>query len=414
MMILGCKVNDYEANAVREEMNKYFREVDFKQKADIYLIFTCCVTNTAEAKTRKFIRAARRNNPEAYIAAIGCLVQIDADNEVFKDVDLLIGSDHKDEIVSLILEGSKANKRSASPDNDFEYLYIEHYLSKSRAFLKIQDGCDQYCSYCIIPYARGHQRNGDHEELLKEARILAKENKEIVLTGIHTGRYNDGSYDLYHLLCDLCQIDGLKTIRLSSIEINEISDEIIELIRSSGKMAHHLHIPVQSCEDSVLRLMNRPYTIEEYKERIAYIRSRIPDISISTDLIVGFPQESPESFDLTCQNIQDISFSFIHCFPYSRKKGTAADKMSGHIDPQIKKERVNTILQIDKDLRRKYAESFIGKECEVLIEKNEDGCSYGYTRQYIYTKIRGSYPVGEIYKVLIDSVKEEVEGHVAE
>ena len=206
----------------------------------------------------------------------------------------------------------------------------------------------------------------------------------------------------------------MKTIRLSSIEINEISDEIIELIRSSGKMAHHLHIPVQSCEDSVLRLMNRPYTIEEYKERIAYIRSRIPDISISTDLIVGFPQESPESFDLTCQNIQDISFSFIHCFPYSRKKGTAADKMSGHIDPQIKKERVNTILQIDKDLRRKYAESFIGKECEVLIEKNEDGCSYGYTRQYIYTKIRGSYPVGEIYKVLIDSVKEEVEGHVAE
>ena len=195
MMVLGCKVNDYEATYVRENMNKYFSETDFKSKADIYLIFTCCVTNTAEAKTRKFIHAARRNNPDAYIAAIGCLSQIKSDSEVFEDVDLIIGSDSKDKIVDLILEGVKKNVVSKEISKDFEDLYIASYPTKSRSFLKIQDGCNQFCSYCIIPYSRGRERSGDHIKILQEARTLAKSNKEIVLTGIHTGRYNDGEYD---------------------------------------------------------------------------------------------------------------------------------------------------------------------------------------------------------------------------
>ncbi|MCR4854995.1 MAG: MiaB/RimO family radical SAM methylthiotransferase, partial [Erysipelotrichaceae bacterium] len=291
MMILGCKVNDYEATYVREKLDQHFTETDFKDKADLYLIFTCCVTNTAEAKTRKFIHDARRNNPEAYIVAIGCLSQISPEAEVFEDVDLLIGSQRKDEIVDLILDHAKGKLVEKEISSDFEHLYVESYPTRSRSFLKVQDGCNQFCSYCIIPYARGRERSGDHVKILEEAKILSRINKEIVLTGIHTGRYNDGEYDLYMLLNDMKDIEDLETIRLSSIEITEISDRIIELMASNEKFARHLHIPVQSCNDEILRSMSRPYTIEEFKNRVAYIRERIPDISISTDLIVGFPGE---------------------------------------------------------------------------------------------------------------------------
>ena len=413
MMVLGCKVNDYEATYVRENMDRHFKEVSFKEKADIYLIFTCCVTNTAEAKTRKFIHDARRNNPDAYIAAIGCLVQIKNKSEVFEDVDLLIGSDEKGRIVELILQGIKLNNVHETVGNDFEHLYIESYPTKSRSFLKIQDGCNQFCSYCIIPYARGRERSGDHLKLIEEAHILAKKNKELVLTGIHTGRYNDGEYDLYHLLKELCEIDELKTIRLSSIEITEINDDIIRLMAQNDKLAAHLHIPVQSCDNDILRLMNRPYTIEEYMDRIAYIRKMIPDISISTDLIVGFPEEDERRFMNTCKKLQEIGFSFIHVFPYSRKSGTAADRMSGHIDARIKKERVRKVMDLERPLTEEYRKRFTGKKVKVLIERNDDGYSYGYARQYFYVKVKGILETGEIYDVIINEVNDEVIGSVA-
>ena len=414
MMILGCKVNDYEATYVRENMNQYFEEVPFKQKADIYLIFTCCVTNTAEAKTRKFIHDARRNNPDAYIAAIGCLSQIKHDSEAFDDVDLTIGSDKKDQIVSLILAQDKNCHVKDQISSDFEHLYIESYPAKSRSFLKIQDGCNQFCAYCIIPYARGRERSGKHELLLKEAEILSKENKEIVLTGIHTGRYYDGEYDLYRLLCDLCRIDALETIRLSSIEITEISDRIIELMKNNTKIARHLHIPVQSCDNDILKAMNRPYTIEEYKERINYIRSQIPDISISTDLIVGFPKETEQRFENTLNQMKEIRFSFIHVFPYSRKTGTAADRMDGHVDPRIKKQRVRTVMDMEKDISLTFKKSFIGKKVRVLIERNDGNCSYGYSKEYIYVKIPGIYDAGKMLDVMIQEAKDEVIGYAAE
>ena len=394
-------------------MDRHFKEVSFKEKADIYLIFTCCVTNTAEAKTRKFIHDARRNNPDAYIAAIGCLVQIKNKSEVFEDVDLLIGSDEKGRIVELILQGLKLNNVHETVGNDFEHLYIESYPTKSRSFLKIQDGCNQFCSYCIIPYARGRERSGDHLKLIEEAHILAKKNKELVLTGIHTGRYNDGEYDLYHLLKELCEIDELKTIRLSSIEITEINDDIIRLMAQNDKLAAHLHIPVQSCDNDILRLMNRPYTIEEYMDRIAYIRKMIPDISISTDLIVGFPEEDERRFMNTCKKLQEIGFSFIHVFPYSRKSGTAADRMSGHIDARIKKERVRKVMDLERPLTEEYRKRFTGKKVKVLIERNDDGYSYGYARQYFYVKVKGILETGEIYDVIINEVNDEVIGSVA-
>ena len=414
MMVLGCKVNDYEATYVRENMNRHFTEVSFKDKADIYLIFTCCVTNMAEAKTRKFIHAARRNNPDSYIVAIGCLSQIKGDSEVFDDVDLIIGSDDKDRIVDLVLENVRVNNVHEKIDSSFEHLFIESYETKSRSFLKVQDGCNQFCSYCIIPYARGRERSGDHKILLKEAEVLAKKNKEIVLTGIHTGRYNDGEYDLYSLLNDLCQIRELETIRLSSIEITEISDQIIELMSENDKLAPHLHIPVQSLDDHILKAMNRPYSVEEYKSRISYIRSRIKDIAISTDLIVGFPGETDEYFENTLDNIKDIEYSFIHIFPYSRKSNTAADKMSDHIDPQVKKARLKTVETLQAEYTKKYHDRFLGKQVKVLVEKVQNGYSYGYSKEYIYTKINSALSVGDIYNVIIDGTSDEVIGHVAE
>ncbi|MBR2533385.1 MAG: tRNA (N(6)-L-threonylcarbamoyladenosine(37)-C(2))-methylthiotransferase MtaB [Erysipelotrichaceae bacterium] len=414
MMILGCKVNDYEATYVRENMNKHYEEVPFKQKADIYLIFTCCVTNTAEAKTRKFIHDARRNNPDAYIAAIGCLSQIKHDSEVFDDVDLVIGSDQKDKIVDLITAQDRNCHVSDQVSSDFEHLYIESYPAKSRSFLKIQDGCNQFCAYCIIPYARGRERSGNHELLLKEARILAKENKEIVLTGIHTGRYRDGEYDLYSLLCDLCRIEGLETIRLSSIEMTEINDGIIDLMKHNAKIARHLHIPVQSCDNDILKAMNRPYTVEEYKNRINYIRSQIPDISISTDLIVGFPNETEERFENTLNQLKEIRFSFIHVFPYSRKTKTAADRMEGHVDPKTKKQRVRTVMDLEKDISAEFKKRFIGKRVRVLIERHDENCSYGYSKEYIYTRVNGVYEAGTILDVIIEKSEDEVIGNVAE
>ncbi len=413
MMILGCKVNDYEATYVREKLDQHFTETDFKDKADLYLIFTCCVTNTAEAKTRKFIHDARRNNPEAYIVAIGCLSQISPEAEVFEDVDLLIGSQRKDEIVDLILDHAKGKLVEKEISSDFEHLYVESYPTRSRSFLKVQDGCNQFCSYCIIPYARGRERSGDHVKILEEAKILSRINKEIVLTGIHTGRYNDGEYDLYMLLNDMKDIVDLETIRLSSIEITEISDRIIELMASNEKFARHLHIPVQSCNDEILRSMSRPYTIEEFKNRVAYIRERIPDISISTDLIVGFPGEDEERFEDTLKNLKEIRFSFIHVFPYSRKRNTVADRMEGHIDPKIKKARVKAVMDLEKEISEGFRKTFVGKTVKVLIERTKDGFSYGYCRQYFYVKVNGELNIGDLYDVVIDSVNEEVYGHVA-
>lgn len=401
MMILGCKVNDYEATYIRENMNKYYKEVSFKEIADIYLIFTCCVTNTAEAKSRKFIHDARRKNENAFICVVGCLSQIKSNTEVFDDVDLIIGSDKKDQIVELINNSIKKNLVSENISNEFEDLFIESYPNKSRAFLKIQDGCNQFCSYCVIPYSRGRERSANHVNIIKQAKQLCKTRKEIVLTGIHTGRYNDGEYNLHKLLKDLTNIEELKTIRLSSIEITEISDEIIELMKSSNKIAHHLHIPVQSCSNTVLKNMHRPYTIEEFIERIAFIRKQIPDISISTDLIVGFPGESEECFNHVINKLKEIEFSFIHVFPYSRKTGTVADKMNNHIDPKIKKERVNRVINLEKDITKKFNSSFIGKNIDVLIEKNIDGYSYGYSKQYVYCKINGNYEIGDIINITL-------------
>ena len=404
IMTLGCKVNDYESAYVKNKLSEEYEMVDFKEKSDIYIIFSCCVTNTAEAKTRKFIHQARRRNPQAYIVVVGCLVQIKPELPDLKDVDLLIGSSHKDRIVDYIRSGLKANMVEDLKESSFEFLPLDKYPGKDRAFLKIEDGCNQFCSYCVIPYSRGRERSARHEDILSEAKKLAENYCEIVLTGIHTGRYNDNGYNLYNLLCDLVKIEKLKTIRLSSIEINEISDDILNLMVNNKKIARHLHIPVQALSDKVLKLMNRPYTIEEYKDRINYIRSLMSEISISADLIVGFPGEDEITYRNSLKELDDIKFSFLHIFPYSRKTGTRADKMDGHLDEAVKKERLKEIQKIEKQYTENYYRSFISKTVEVLVEKNEDNKSYGYSKEYVYIEVDGVYPCGEIINVKIESV----------
>ena len=414
MMILGCKVNDYEATVLKNKLlENGYKEVSFKEKADIYIIFTCCVTNTAESKTRKMVHRARNTNPDAYVVAVGCLVQIKGDSYDFDAADLIVGSKDKDKLFDLIDKNVKS--KIVSPlNNDFNNLTLESYPGKSRAFLKVQDGCNQFCAYCIIPYARGRETSGRHEDIIKQARILSKTSKELVLVGIHTGRYFDGEYHLYDLLKELCEIEELETIRLSSIEVSEINDDIIDLMATNNKLAHHLHIPIQSGSDEILKSMHRPYTIKEYKDRITYIRSKIEDISISTDLIVGFPGESEELFNETINNLKDIEFSFIHVFPYARKTGTVADKLEGHIDEKIKKERLYKVENMQEPLTIKFINKYKGHNLKMLVEKKDNDYVYGYTKQYFYLKAKGDGNVGDVVNVVVDKVSsDEVLGHVS-
>ena len=414
MMILGCKVNDYEATVLKNKLlENGYKEVSFKEKADIYIVFTCCVTNTAESKTRKMVHRARNTNPDAYVVAVGCLVQIKGDSYDFDAADLIVGSKDKDKLFDLIDKNVKS--KIVSPlNNDFNNLTLESYPGKSRAFLKVQDGCNQFCAYCIIPYARGRETSGRHEDIIKQARILSKSSKELVLVGIHTGRYFDGEYHLYDLLKELCEIEELETIRLSSIEVSEINDDIIDLMATNNKLAHHLHIPIQSGSDEILKSMHRPYTIKEYKDRITYIRSKIEDISISTDLIVGFPGESEELFNETINNLKDIEFSFIHVFPYARKTGTVADKIEGHIDEKIKKERLYKVENMQEPLTIKFINKYKGHNLKMLVEKKDNDYVYGYTKQYFYLKAKGDGNVGDVVNVVVDKVSSgEVLGHVS-
>ena len=405
---LGCKVNDYEATYIKQELNKSFKYTTSDTTADIYVVMSCCVTNTAEAKTRKVINKLKKQNPNAYICVVGCYPQTKPNAPIFDNVDLVIGNIHKNKVPDYIKESYKGKLIEENKDLSFESMPIKTYPNKSRAFLKIQDGCNQYCSYCAIPYARGNERSESHEKILKIANDLANNYCEIVLTGIHTGKYNDNDYKLYDLLKDLIEIENIKTIRLSSIEINELTDDIIDLISKNNKIAPHLHIPVQSLNDSILKKMNRPYTLKEYKNRIKFIRKKIKNVSISTDLIVGFPGETKTIFKSFFNELDDIKFSFIHTFPYSKKDGTVASTFTNQIDQHEKKDRVNKIIEYQKNITKSYNEKFIGKTLEVLVEENKDDYSFGYTKNYIYVKFKGYKRIGYISKVLIKEIKDNI------
>ena len=372
---LGCKVNIYESEFLVSLLKKNNdRIVDFSSFSDIYIINTCSVTNESDRKSRKAISQARKNNPNAIIIVMGCYSQLKAD-EI--EADIIIGNKDKSKIIELINEyqakKEKVKKIYDLKHTTFENMEIDKFINHTRAFVKIQDGCNAFCSYCIIPYTRGNIRSKNKEDVINEIKKLVDNGyQEIVLTGIHTGKYGiDLNTNLETLLKELVKIKGLYRLRLSSIEINEITEGIIKLIKENNIMAKHLHIPLQSGSDKILKLMNRHYDTKYFYEKIKKIREEIPDISITTDLIVGFPYETEECFAETIDLLKKIKFSHIHTFPYSKRDGTKASLMP-QIDGNIKKKRVKELLEISNYYESEFYKQSINKIYDGVSEVKED------------------------------------------
>lgn len=397
---LGCKVNTYEAQSISETLrNEGYQEVDFNETADIYIIFTCAVTNTASSKSRQKINQAIKQNKEAIITVVGCYVQIKPDelNEN-ENIDILIGSAFKSKLPVYIKQAIESQGKIVkiedvrNVDVEFENLGVSKFEHQVRAYLKIQDGCNQFCSFCIIPYARGKERSMDFDKVIEMAKALSLNHKEIVLSGIHTGRYgfkHKNLTDVMKAILDSCP--NLERLRISSIEVSEVTDELIELMKNDLRVARHLHIPLQSGCDELLKEMHRPYTKSYFKDRIDYIRKHIPEISISTDLIVGFPKESEEQFKETVEFLKDCELSFVHVFPFSSKSGTLAAEYKDDVDAKVKKERVKIINDLSKKLYYAYKAKFIGRSMHVLIERVYDGYAFGHSSEYIPVYVEGKH-----------------------
>lgn len=406
---LGCKVNIYESELVTNILkNNNYTVVDFEDKADIYIINTCSVTNESDKKSRKMINRAKKNNPAAIIIVMGCYSQVNAEDI---DVDIVLGNKDKSKIVEIIEEYIKTKQKKKIIYDltkvDFEKMEITNFDSHTRAFVKIQDGCNAFCSYCIIPYIRGRVRSKDPEDVIKEVTTLVEKGyKEIVLTGIHTGRYGtDINTTLEELLNKLVNIPNIYRIRLSSIEINEITPGIKELLKENKVMAKHLHIPLQSGSNKILKLMNRRYNKEEFLSMVDNLRD-IPDISLTTDLIVGFPNEGEEEFNETIDTLKKIGFTKIHTFPYSKRKGTPAAIMDNQVFPEEKKKRVHRILDLSNKYEHNFYESKIGKIYDGVVEIHSNGTTIVHTSNFIPVIINDIVEEGTIVNVKIEKVED--------
>lgn len=405
---LGCKVNIYESELVTNILkNNNYEIVDFEDKADIYIINTCSVTNESDKKSRKMINRAKKNNPSAIIVVMGCYSQVNADDI---DVDIVLGNKDKSKIVEIIEDYIETKEKKKIIYDlskvDFEKMEISSFDSHTRAFVKIQDGCNAFCSYCIIPYTRGRVRSKNKDDVIREVTKLVNEGyKEIVLTGIHTGRYGmDINSSLEELLNELVMIPNIYRIRLSSIEINEITPGIRNLLKNNKVMAKHLHIPLQSGSDKILKLMNRRYNTSEFLSMVDSLRD-IDDISLTTDLIVGFPKESDDDFNDTMNTLRKIGFTKIHTFPYSRRKGTVADKMDGHIDGTTKKRRVHEVLALSNEYENKFYNSKIGKVYDGVVEIHDNGLVVVHTSNFIPVIINDNVENNSIVNVMIEKVE---------
>ena len=383
---LGCKVNIYESEVVTDLLKKGGYEIVlFEDKADIYIINTCSVTNESDKKSRKMINRAKKNNSEAIIVVMGCYSQVSSDDI---EADIILGNKDKSKIVEILndfIRDRESKKIIYDLSSvEFEKMEISHFDNHTRAFVKIQDGCNAFCSYCIIPYTRGRVRSKNKEDVIEEVSRLVKDGyKEIVLTGIHTGRYGiDINSSLYELLCELVKIPNIYRIRLSSIEINEVTPEIIDLYKNNKIMARHLHVPLQSGSNKILKLMNRRYNKEEFMKMIDKLRE-IEDISLTTDLIVGFPNETDDDFEETMDTLKKIHFTKIHTFPYSRRRGTVADKMDGHISGDIKKKRVHEVIELSNEYENEYYKSKISKVYDGVVERHNNGLVVVHTSNFI-------------------------------
>lgn len=393
ILTLGCKVNTYESEYVINILKEHNYEIkSFDDVCDIYIINTCTVTNTSDIKSRKMIRNAIKKNPNACVVAMGCFIEANKDYQI-EGLDIVLGNKDKSKIVDLLDEyftkKEKIVKLYNDPKSQFEDMYITNFPGRTRAFVKIQDGCENFCSYCIIPFVRGKCRSKDKDKVISEIKALVNNGyQEVVLTGIHTGNYGvDLDTNFATLLKELVKIEGLKRLRISSIEITELTDEVLEVLKTSPIIVDHLHIPLQAGSDEILKAMNRKYDLSYFFEKIKKIREIRPNISITTDVIVGFPGETTELFEQTIKTCRDLEFAKIHVFPYSERQGTKAMELPNHIEPTEKKRRARELLLVSKELEITYANKFLNKQVEVLIEEDKDGYSYGHTSNYLHVKI---------------------------
>lgn len=406
IVTFGCKVNQYESNMMKEKMlsSNFFYEENMSD-ANIIIVNTCSVTNVADKKCLKMIRKIKREYPNALLVVAGCSSQNNQNVYEALDIDILLGNKDKSKIAELIKEYLDTEKKYVKfyneRDLEFEDMLIKDY-NHVRAFIKIEDGCDNFCSYCIIPFVRGSVRSKDFDTVIKEAKLLTEHgHKEIVLTGIHTGHYMSNNHDLTDLINELSKIDDLLRIRISSIEITELNDKFLEMLKINKKVCNHLHIPLQAGSDEILKRMNRKYDLAYYEEKINKIRGIRPDISITTDIIVGFPYETDELFSETLEFSKKMNFSKIHVFPYSIRVGTAAASMPNQVDEVTKKVRVKKLMALSKKQEKEYYEKFKGKELDILVEECDNNVSIGHTSNYLMVTLNENLLVGKIYKRIL-------------
>lgn len=420
---LGCRVNIYESEAMAE---KFIRDgydvVEYEEFADVYVINTCTVTSMGDKKSRQMIGRARRKNSDAIIAVVGCYSQV-ASEEVagFEGVDVVLGSRNKGDIVYWVnrARGEKTQIVEVNPilkDNVFEELSIETYKDRTRAFLKIQDGCNRFCSYCLIPYARGAVCSKAPDNIMREVKELAQNGfKEIILSGIHTASYGvdlKENITLVDILEKVNEVEGVERIRIGSIDPTFFTEEVLERIVKLEKLCPHFHLSLQSGCDETLKRMNRRYTSKLYEEIVVRLRERMPDVSITTDIIVGFPGETEEEFNKTYEFLKDIKLSKTHIFKYSPRKGTAASKMKDDVTPQVKDKRSKLLIELNDKNEAMFIEKYVGKNMKVLYEQKTflgEHMYEGYTSNYIkvITEFKKADPTGKIIDTKIE--KSQVE-----
>ena len=392
---LGCKVNQYETNAMMQKMIEAgYKVVDFETKADIYIINTCTVTNMADKKSRQMLRRVKEINPEAILVAVGCYAQVAKEKlEQIPEIDLILGINEKNDIVKYVEQASK-NTYVSDVLHQTEFLDFGDvtYTEKTRAVIKVQDGCNQFCSYCIIPYARGRIRSRKPESVIKEITDVAKEGiKEVVITGIHIASYGkdfNTEYRLIDLLEEIQKVDGIQRIRLGSLEPTLITEEFVTRLKKLSKICDHFHLSLQSGCDETLKRMNRKYTTDQFRHVVELLRNAYPEVHLTTDVIVGFPGETEEEFNKTYEFLKEIKFYKMHVFKYSPRRGTVAAKMPNQIDGNIKEERSNKLIELSDENEKEYNQKYIGKEVEVLLEEREGEYLKGHTTNYMVVKMK--------------------------
>ena len=423
---LGCKMNFHETAYMEELFKKAGWEVvNFDEEADVYIVNTCTVTSTADAKSRKILRKAKQRNPKALVVATGCYSEVYPEEvEKVKEVDFITGNVEKFSILELVerrLKGElpRIHVKGVWKDSNFYPLTIRHYEGRTRAFLKVQQGCELFCSYCIIPKARGKMVSEKPQRVIEQVKELVDAGyKEIVLTGTHLGAYGvdlkDG-WNLARLVKEIIKVPGLYRLRLSSVEPVEFSEELIEVVTGSSKVAPHLHIPLQSGSNKVLELMRRRYTAEDYRRVVEKILSLRPEICIGTDVMVGFPGEGKSEFEETKKLIEELPFGYLHVFPYSKREGTVAARMKDTVSHEEKKERAEILREIGKEKSIAYRERFLGRELDcIVLSSLTDGRSTALSGNYIRVILSENLKPGEVVKVKLTKVGEKREENYGE